>query len=58
MCYERRSYYENKKTVATEPKKQDTKRDEVVSNLMKDAQKAGQKVNSDAPSIKEPVPAK
>ena len=58
MCYERRSYYENKKTVATEPKKQDTKRDEVVSNLMKDAQKAGQKANSDAPSSKEPVPVK
>ncbi len=57
MCYERRSYYENKKTTAPEPKKQDTKRDEVVSNLMKGAQKAGQK-NADAPSSKEPVPVK
>jgi len=58
MCYEKRSSYENKKTVATEAKKQDTKRDEVVSNLMKDAQKAGQKPNADAPSSKEPVPVK
>jgi len=58
MCYERRSYYENRKTVATEPKKQDTKRDEVVSSLLKDAQRAEQKESSDSPSRKEPVPAK
>ena len=58
MCYERRSYYENRKTVATEPKKQDTKRDEVVSSLLRDAERAGQKVSSDAPLRKEPVPAK
>jgi len=58
MCYERRSYYENKKTVSTEPKKQDTKRAEVVSSLLKDAGQAEQKVSSDAPSRKEPVPAK
>ena len=58
VCYERKSFYEIRKTVATEPKKQDAKRNEVVSNLMKDAQTAGQKANSDAPSSKEPVPAK
>ena len=32
--------------------------DEVVSSLMRDAQKAGQKANADAPSSKEPVPVK
>ena len=58
MCYERKSFYENKKTVATEPKKQDAKRDEVVSSLLKDAERAEQKVSSDSPSRKEPVPAK
>ena len=58
MCYERRSSYENKKTAATEPRKQDTRRDEVVSSLMKDAQRAGQTAKADAPSSKEPVPAK
>ncbi len=58
MCYARRSSYETKKTAATEPKKPDAKRDEVVSSLMKDAQKAGQAASSDAPSNKVPVPAK
>jgi hypothetical protein len=58
MCYERRSNYENKKTVATEPKKQDTRREEVVNSLLKDAERAGQRVSSDAPLRNEPVPAK
>ena len=55
MCYERRSNYENKKTVATEPKKQDTRREEVVNSLLKDAERAGQRVSSDAPLRNEPA---
>lgn len=58
MCYERRSYYENKRTVATEPKKQDTKRDEVVSSLLRDAEKAGQKADRVPPPAREPMPVK
>jgi len=58
MCYERKSFYENKKTVATEPKKQDAKRDEVVSSLLRDAEKAGQKADLSPRPAKEPVPAK
>ena len=58
MCYERRSYHENKKAMATEPKKQDTKRDEVVSSLLKDAEKAGQNAARAPTPGKEPMPVK
>ena len=58
MCYERRSYYEEKKSVANEPKKQETKREELVANLLKDAEKAGRQVGSDQPAQNEPMPAK
>ena len=58
MCYERRSYYEEKKSVAKEPKKQDTKREDLVASLLKDAEKAGQQARADQPARKEPLPAK
>ena len=60
MCYERRSYGsdERRKAGATTPSKErESKRDEVVSNLMRDAEKAGEKTEAGAPS-KEYIPAK
>ena len=56
MCYEKR-YYEQKDT-ASQPKKQDTKREELVSSLLRDAEKAGHKAKDNTPSTKEPVPVK
>ena len=58
MCYERKSFYENRTTVATEPKKQEMKRGEVVSNLVMDAQTAGQKADRHPSPAKEPMPVK
>ena len=57
MCYEKR-YYEQKDTAANQPKKQDTKREELVSSLLRDAEKAGHKAKDSTPSTKEPVPVK
>ena len=60
MCYERRSYTsdEHKKasTVANTSKGRDGKRDEVVSNLLREADKAGQNANSTP--VREYTPAK
>ena len=60
MCYERRSLAsdEHKKASAdaNRSKEQNQKREEVVSNLLREADKAGQKANS-APA-KEYTPAK
>jgi hypothetical protein len=58
MCYDRRSYYEHKKTVASQSKEQADKRSELVGNLLKDAEKAGEKAKPDAAPAKEAVPAK
>ena len=57
MCYEKR-YYEQKDIAASHPKKQDTKREELVSSLLRGAEKAGHRVKDNTPSTKEPVPAK
>jgi hypothetical protein len=54
MCYEKQ-YYEQKDTAASQPKKQDTKREELVSSLLRDAEKAGHKAKDSTPSTKEPV---
>ena len=43
---------------ASQPKKQDTKREELVSSLLRDAEKAGHKAKDNTPSTKEPVPVK
>ncbi len=60
MCYERRSLSadEQKKasTVANASKERDAKRDEVVNNLLREADKAGQK--ADGTPAKEYTPAK
>ena len=60
MCYERRSLSadEHKKasTVANASKERDRKREEVVGNLLREADKAGQK--STAAPVKEYTPAK
>ncbi len=60
MCYERRSLAsdEHKKTTAeaSRSKEQDNKRHEVVSSLLHEAEKAGQK--ADAAPAKEYTPAK
>ena len=55
MCYERRSSYEKQKTVATEPKRNEDKRDERVDSLLKEAEKAGQKTVAPA---RQPIPVK
>ena len=57
MCYEKRSY-EQKDIAASQAQKPDTKREEVVSSLLKDAEKAGHKAKGDTPSNKEPMPVK
>ena len=60
MCYERRSYTsdEHKKisTVANASKERNAKRDEVVNNLLREADKAAQK--ADGTPAKEYTPAK
>jgi len=56
MCYEKR-YYEQKDTAASQPKKQDTKREDLVNRLQRDTEKAGHKVEEDARPVKQPVPA-
>jgi hypothetical protein len=58
MCYDRRSYYEHKKTVASQSKEQFDKRNELVGTLLKDAEKAGEKAKTEAAPAKEPMPAK
>jgi hypothetical protein len=57
MCYEKR-YYEQKDAAASQPKTQDTKREELVISLLRDAEKAGHKAKDNTPSAKEPVPVK
>ena len=57
MCYEKR-YYEQKDTAASQPKKQDTKREELVSSLLRDAEKARHETKGDTLSTKAPVPVK
>jgi hypothetical protein len=58
MCYDRRSYYEHKKTVASQSKDEADKRSEVVGTLLKDAEKAGEKAKPEAAPAKEPMPVK
>jgi hypothetical protein len=58
MCYDRRSYYEHKKTVASQSKEEADKRSEVVGTLLKDAEKAGEKAKPEAAPAKEPMPVK
>ena len=57
MRHEKR-YYEQKDTAASQPKKQDTKREELVRSLLRDAEKAGHKAKDNTSSTKEPVPVK
>ncbi len=60
MCYERRSLTSDEHKKAREDanrsKEQDRKREEVVSNLLREADKAGQ--NANATPAKEYTPAK
>ena len=59
MCYERRSLSADEQkasTVANASEERDRKREEVVGNLLREADKAGQK--STAAPVKEYTPAK
>ena len=57
MCYERR-YYAQQNTVAGQAKQQDTKREEVVRGLLRDAEKASEKASEGRMPSKEPARVK
>ena len=56
MCYEKR-YFEQKDAAASQSKKLDTKREDLVHSVQRSAEKAEHKVKEDARPVKQPVPA-
>lgn len=56
MCHEKR-YFEQKDTAASEPKKQEAKREDLVDSLQRSAEKAGNNVKEASRPVKQPVPA-